>query len=180
MFPKFVKSLHDNAIFPGSNQLCLIREHFSQLTQNKMSKIKTTDVSTMWTNLRRNRLIIQTRTLEQTNQYKIKIIPSQTTENYTIQIRFKARHSYITFPQFSVHKKTFLLWLTTLFKRVGQYSQLPLMVQLVWPQDNRDILNVNKHSYKTIYTRHITDMKLSPPQGYSGLAKFVSSLNYYR
>jgi len=51
MFPKFVKSLHDNAIFPGSNQLCLIREQFTQLTQNKTDKIKTTDVSTMWNEL---------------------------------------------------------------------------------------------------------------------------------
>jgi hypothetical protein len=110
------------------------------------------------TNLWCNRLIIQALTLQHTNQYKIKIIPSQITKNYTLQIRFKAKHSYnIAFPQFSVDKKTILLQLTTLFKRVGQYSQLPLMVQLVWPQENRDILNVNKHSYKT-YTQRISQI----------------------
>lgn len=68
------------------------------------------------TNLRYTRLIIQTLTSEQTNQYKIKIIPSQIAENYTFQIRFKAKRSYIiTFPQFSADKTTVLLRLTTLF-----------------------------------------------------------------
>ena len=127
------------------------------------------------TNLWCNRLINQTLTLEQTNQYKIKIIPSQITESYTFQTRFKANNNYITFLQFSVDK-TILLRLITFFKRVEQYSQLPLMVQLVWPQDKRDILNVNKHSYKTIYTRHITDMKSSSPQGYSGVANLFHLL----
>jgi hypothetical protein len=129
------------------------------------------------TNLWCNSLIIHSlTTLQQTNQYKIKIIPSQITKNYTFKIRFKAKHSYnITFLQFSVDMKTILLWLTTFFKTVGQYSQLPLMVQLVWPQDNGDTLNVTEHSYK-IYTRHITDMTLSSPQGYSALANLFHLL----